>query len=127
MSNDDISESVRPKLIPLLIQRLTRFKDTLPLITLAPELEQILHQSLQAAGSEGAGIEPGLAERMQNSLTEVAQTQELAGQPAILLTSGVLRSTLAKFVKYSIPSLRVLSYQEVPDDKQIRIVSVVGQ
>ena len=82
---------------------------------------------MQAAGSEGAGIEPGLAERMQTSLAEVAQNQELAGQPAILLTSGVLRSTLAKFVKFSIPSLRVLSYQEVPDDKQIRIVSVVGQ
>jgi flagellar biosynthesis protein FlhA len=42
MSNDDISEAVRPKLIPLLIQRLTKFKDTLPLITLAPDLEQMI-------------------------------------------------------------------------------------
>ena len=64
---------------------------------------------------------------MQQSLTEAAQRQELEGQPAILLTSGVLRSTLARFVKNAIPGLRVLSYQEVPDDKQIRIVSAVGQ
>ena len=117
----------RVSLRRMIIQDINGIDSELPVVTLAPELEQILHQSLQAAGSEGAGIEPGLAERMQSSLTEVAQNQELAGQPAILLTSGVLRSTLAKFVKYSIPSLRVISYQEVPDDKQIRIVSVVGQ
>lgn len=117
----------RVSLRRMIIQDINGIDSELPVVTLAPELEQILHQSLQAAGSEGAGIEPGLAERMQTSLTEVAQSQELAGQPAILLTSGVLRSTLAKFVKYSIPSLRVISYQEVPDDKQIRIVSVVGQ
>jgi flagellar biosynthesis protein FlhA len=117
----------RVSLRRMIVQDINGIDSELPVVTLAPELEQILHQSLQAAGSEGAGIEPGLAERMQTSLAEVAQNQELAGQPAILLTSGVLRSTLAKFVKFSIPSLRVLSYQEVPDDKQIRIVSVVGQ
>lgn len=117
----------RVSLRRMIVQDINGIDTELPVVTLAPELEQILHQSLQAAGSEGAGIEPGLAERMQTSLTEVAQNQELAGQAAILLTSGVLRSTLSKFVKYSIPSLRVLSYQEIPDDKQIRIVSVVGQ
>jgi flagellar biosynthesis protein FlhA len=43
------------------------------------------------------------------------------------LTSGILRTVLAKFVKYTIPSLRVISYQEIPDDKQIKIVSAIGQ
>ena len=75
--------------------------------------------SIPAGGwGDGAGIEPGLAERMQRSLVEATQRQELEGQPAVLLTSGILRNTLAKFVKNAIPGLRVLSYQEVPDDKQ---------
>jgi flagellar biosynthesis protein FlhA len=51
----------------------------------------------------------------------------MAGDTPILLTSGILRHVLAKFVKYSIPSLRVISYQEIPDDKQIKIVSAIGQ
>ena len=51
----------------------------------------------------------------------------MEGQPAILLTSGLLRTTLARFVKNTIPGLRVLSYQEIPDDKQIKIISAVGQ
>ena len=53
--------------------------------------------------------------------------QELNGESAVMLTSGILRSVMARFVKYTIPGLRVLSYQEIPDDKQIRIVSVIGQ
>jgi flagellar biosynthesis protein FlhA len=99
----------------------------IPVITLSPELEQMLHQSMQMAGDDGAGIEPGLAERLQQSLTEGSSQQEMAGETPILLTSGILRHVLAKFVKYSIPSLRVISYQEIPDDKQIKIVSAIGQ
>ena len=45
----------------------------------------------------------------------------------MLLTSGVLRNTLSRFVRNAIPNLRILSYQEIPEDKQIRIVSSVGQ
>lgn len=122
-----LTAACRIALRRLIVQEIVGGESTIPVITLAPELERILHQSLQAGGPEGAGIEPGLAERMQQSLTEAAQRQELDGQAAVLLTSGVLRNTLARFVKNAIPGLRVLSYQEIPDDKQIRIVSAVGQ
>ncbi|MCS3455341.1 flagellar biosynthesis protein FlhA [Aeromonas sp. BIGb0405] len=122
-----LTAACRIALRRLIVQEIAGPDPELPVITLAPELERILHQSLQAGGGEGAGIEPGLAERMQRSLLEATQRQELEGQPAVLLTSGILRNTLAKFVKNAIPGLRVLSYQEVPDDKQIRIVSAVGQ
>ncbi len=81
----------------------------------------------EIAGDDGAGIEPGLAERLQQSLNDGVQQQEMSGETPILLTSGILRSVLAKFVKYTIPSLRVISYQEIPDNKQIKIVSAIGQ
>lgn len=122
-----LTAACRIALRRLIVQEVAGAEPIIPVITLAPDLERILHQSLQAGGPEGAGIEPGLAERMQRSLTEATQKQELEGQAAILLTSGVLRTTLARFVKNAIPGLRVLSYQEVPDDKQIRIVCAVGQ
>jgi flagellar biosynthesis protein FlhA len=34
---------------------------------------------------------------------------------------------LSRFLKHAITGLHVLSYQEIPDDKQIRIVSAIGQ
>ena len=124
---DVLTAACRIALRRLIIQEVSGANAELPVITLAPELEQMLHKSMQATGGEGAGLEPGLAERLQQSLTTAASEQELMGQPAILLTSGVLRSTLARFVKFTIPGLRVLSYQEVPDDKRIRIVRSIGR
>ncbi|HDY7705637.1 TPA: flagellar biosynthesis protein FlhA [Vibrio vulnificus] len=123
---DILTAAVRISLKRLIVQEINGIEPELPVITLIPELEQILLQTMQASGGESAGIEPGLAERLQSSLMMATQEQELKGEPAVLLTSGVLRSTLAKFVKNTIPNLRVLSYQEIPDEKQIRIVQAVG-
>ena len=123
---DILTAAVRITLKRLIVQEINGIEPELPVITLIPELEQILHQTMQASGGESTGIEPGLAERLQSSLSQATQEQELKGEPAVLLTSGVLRSTLAKFVKNTIPNLRVLSYQEIPDEKQIRIVQAVG-
>ena len=122
-----LTAATRITLRKFIVQDMVGPAPEVPVITLAPELEQMLHQSMQMAGDDGAGIEPGLAERLQTSLTDGAQQQELAGDTPILLTSGILRTVLAKFVKHTIPGLRVISYQEVPDDKQIRIVSAIGQ
>lgn len=123
---DVLVSAVRIALKRLIIQEINSGSAELPVITLAPDLEQILHKSLQAGGEDGAGIEPGLADRIQQSLSEASQQQELAGEPSVLLTSGMLRPVLSRFLKHAITGLHVLSYQEIPDDKQIRIVSAIG-
>ncbi len=97
---DVLVSAVRIALKRLIVQEINGGLGEIPVITLAPELEQMLHQSLQAGGADGAGIEPGLAERLQGSLNEAAQQQELAGEPAVLLTSGMLRPVLSKFLKH---------------------------
>ncbi|RUO65826.1 flagellar biosynthesis protein FlhA [Pseudidiomarina planktonica] len=128
---DVLTAAVRISLRRLIVQDISGGAAELPVITLAPELEQMLHQSLQAAGNDGnnqsaAGIEPGLAERLQQSLQQAHQQQEMNGEASVLLTSGILRNTMARFARHAANGMRVLSYQEVPDDKQIRIVSSIG-
>lgn len=128
---DVLTAAVRISLRRLIVQEIGGGAAELPVITLAPELEQMLHQSLQAAGNDGhnqsaAGIEPGLAERLQQSLQQAHQQQEMNGEASVLLTSGILRNTMARFARHAANGMRVLSYQEVPDDKQIRIVSSIG-
>nr|WP_278252799.1 flagellar biosynthesis protein FlhA [Alteromonas sp. 5E99-2] len=124
---DVLVSATRIALKKLIVQEVSQGASEVPVITLAPELEQTLHQSLQAGGESGAGIEPGLAERLQSSLQDVCQKQELAGEPAVLLTSGMLRPVLSRFLKNAVSGLHVLSYQEVPEDKQIKIVSAIGK
>ena len=123
---DVLTAACRIALRRFIVQDVAGATPEIPVITLAPELEQMLQQSMQSAGNEGAGIEPGLAERIQTSLAEAHRNQELQGEPSILLTSGMLRSVLSRFVKHSLPGLVILSYQEIPEEKQIKIVSSVG-
>jgi flagellar biosynthesis protein FlhA len=86
-----------------------------------------LQDTIQGVSEGAAGFEPGLAERLQRSLTDSARRQEMAGQPAVLLTSPALRSWLYRLTRHGVASLHVLSYNEIPDDRQVRIVATVGQ
>ena len=109
-----------------IIQHINGMGPEVQVITLDPSLEQILQTSIQAVSEGGAGIEPGLAERMHQSLVESVRRQESAGQPSILLVTPAIRPWLAKLVRHSIPGLQVLAYNEIPDNKQIKVVANIG-
>ncbi|MGX5173506.1 flagellar biosynthesis protein FlhA [Aliikangiella sp. IMCC44653] len=121
-----LTGAVRIALSRLIIQNINGLAQEIPVVTLAPDLEQILQQSLSSGGGDSVGIEPGLADRIQSSLRDVVAQQEAAGQPAVLLTAPALRPSLAKFARFGIKGLHVLSYQEVPDNKQIKVIATVG-
>ncbi len=121
-----LTSTIRVALGRMIVQKINGLASELPVITLAPELEQILLKSIRASDEGGAGIEPGLAERIHRGLAQSSQKQEMAGQPAVLLVSAPLRDLLARFVRHTIPGMHVLAYNEVPDSKQLRIVATVG-
>jgi flagellar biosynthesis protein FlhA len=124
---DILTSAVRASLGRLIIHEISGMQDELPVITLDHELEQLLHKSLQTAGESGVGIEPGLAEQMHASLQESMQKMEMEGQTAVLLVSSYIRPWLSRFVRHSIPGLHVLAYNEIPADRQIKVVSTVGR
>ncbi|MEQ1637513.1 MAG: flagellar biosynthesis protein FlhA [Methylococcales bacterium] len=124
---DILTSAVRASLGRLIVHEINGTGVEIPVITLAPELEQLLHKSLHAAGESGVGIEPGLAEQMHKTLEESTQQMEMDGQVAVLLVSSFLRPWLARFVRNSISGLHVLAYNEIPEDRQIKVVSTVGQ
>jgi len=122
-----LTAAARIALSRMIVQNINAGADEISVITLEPSLEQILLQSTQVSGEEAVGIEPGLAERLQKSLQDVAQKQEIRGATPVLLTAPTLRSMLARFARYGVPNLHVLSYQEIPDSKQVKIIATVGQ
>jgi flagellar biosynthesis protein FlhA len=121
--------AVRAGLSRAIVQSIVGTESELPVITLEPKLEQILLNSIQKAGQgqeDGVLLEPSMAERLQRSLIEAAQRQEMQGQPAILLVAGPVRTMLSRFGRLAVPNLHVLAYQEIPDNKQVTIVATVG-
>ncbi|MBN3563528.1 flagellar biosynthesis protein FlhA [Aliamphritea spongicola] len=121
-----LTAAVRVALNRLIVQNINGSEPELPVITLDPQLEQLLLGSMQQGNNEGLVIEPGMAEQLQTSLTEVAQQQEIAGRPAVLLVAAPVRPLLAKFVRYGEQQISVLSYQEIPENKRVTIIATVG-
>lgn len=124
---DILTSAVRVALGRSIVHEISGIQQELPVITLDSELERLLHKSLQTASEGGVGIEPGLAEQMHRSLEESAQKMEMEGKTPVLLVSSYVRPWLARFVRHSISGLHVLAYNEIPEDRQIRVVSTVGQ
>ncbi|WP_395789730.1 flagellar biosynthesis protein FlhA [Aquimonas sp.] len=118
-----LTAAVRAALGRFIVQEINGLAPELPVYTLAPALERVLQESVSG---NGAALEPGLAERMHQSLLECVKRQEAVGEPAVLLVPGAVRSMIAKLTRTGIPELFVLAYHEVPDDKKLKLVGNVG-
>ncbi|EXI83832.1 MAG: Flagellar biosynthesis protein FlhA [Candidatus Accumulibacter regalis] len=94
-------------------------------MSLDPQLERILLQAV-AGGGDGASIEPGLADTLLREAVAAAQRQEEVGLPTVLLVPGNLRTLLSRFLRRSIPQLKVLAHGEVPENRIIRVTSIIG-
>ncbi len=123
---DELTAAVRAGLGRAIIHETFGGAQELPVMALEPNLEHILMQALATRGDAGAGLEPGLAERLVRETVEAVERQENAGMPAVLLSPPAIRAILARFLRRSAPSLKVLSHAEVPDGKSIRITSLIG-
>ena len=122
-----LQSQVRIALGRQIVQDIVGSGGELPVITLEPDLEQLLQNTLQGQAAGNAALEPGLAERLQSRLTESAQRQESAGEPAVLMVAPALRGALARFTRASVPNLHVLAWNEIPDNRRVRLVAAVGR
>jgi flagellar biosynthesis protein FlhA len=118
---------VRVALGRSIVQGIGGLREELPVITLDATLEQTLQDSMIAAGESGPGFEPGLADRIQQSLADSARRQEAAGEPAVLLVAPKIRPWVARLMRYSTPNLAVLAYNEIPENRRIRVIAAVGR
>ena len=118
-----LTGAARVALSRQIVQEINGLEEELQVLTLAPPLEQVLQNSV-ATGT--AALEPGLAERMHTSLATHAQKQEMSGRVPVLLVPQALRPILSKFTRQTIPALRVLAYNEIPESRRVRIAGAIG-
>jgi flagellar biosynthesis protein FlhA len=120
---DALSAAVRVALGRSIVHSVAGTRPELPVMTLDPELERILNESTKEGGN--VGLEPAIMERLHQSLTEKAQNQEVAGEPAVLLVAPQVRPWMSRMMR-NIRNLHVLAYNEVPDDKRIQMIAAVS-
>ncbi|HMT79711.1 MAG TPA: flagellar biosynthesis protein FlhA [Azonexus sp.] len=122
---DELSTQVRIALGRAIVQQLFPGNSEMQVMSLDPTLERLLSQAV-AGGSENTSFEPGLADTLVRETAAAAERQEGLGLPAVLLVPAGLRVLLSKFLRRTVPQLKVLSHNEVPETRIIKVTSIIG-
>ncbi len=118
---DELTSIARVAMGRMIAQNYAPHGEELAVLTLASELEQMLHATVRRGQGGNVPIEPELAEMLLRTLNEAAQNQSDAGHAAVLVTSPLLRPWLSRVLRARIPGLAVLSYAELPEDMNLRV------
>lgn len=122
---DELATQVRTALGRAIVQQLFPGNNEMQVMSLDPTLERLLSQAV-AGGSENTSFEPGLADTLVRETAAAAQRQESLGLPVVLLVPASLRLLLSRFLRRTISQLKVLSHNEVPENRIIKVTSIIG-
>ena len=123
---NELTSLVRVALGRAIVQQLFPGTNEMSVMSLDTHLERLLMQALQTGGPDGVGFEPGLADTILSQTDLASRHQEQLGLTPVLVVQPPLRLLLARFLRRSLPQLRVLSQNEVPESKIIKVTSLVG-
>jgi flagellar biosynthesis protein FlhA len=122
---DELTTQVRNSLGRAIVQQLFPGSGEMQVMSLDPTLERLLAQAV-AGGSENTSFEPGLADTLVRETAAAAERQESLGLPAVLLVPASLRLLLSRFLRRTVPQLKVLAHNEVPETRIIKVTSIIG-
>ncbi|WP_456375867.1 flagellar biosynthesis protein FlhA [Thiolapillus sp.] len=126
-NTDTLTAMVRRALSRQIFQKISGMSREIKVVTLDPELEHILQQTVQGSQNGGMGMEPGIMDRLMTDIKEIVQEKEMNGETPVLLVSPALRPLLSRLLRGSLPALHVVAYDEVPDNRQIMVTAHVGR
>ncbi len=123
---EEIIELIRPRLGALIIQKLCGMREPLRVMTLEGHLEGLLGQAMRADQSRRHVIEPDLGRRIVEALQSAAQPLIAEAKPFALVVQPAIRLAIRKLVRTCLPDTPVMSFFEVPEDKAVEVVAVIG-
>ena len=127
LSAAEMAEQLRPALAPLLLQQLGSISMPLPLITLDPELEQILIRARQAGDIDGGlVIDNGLASTIVTAIAEAQDKAAGEGKQAVIVVASPLRRAFWTFLRPHINDALVLGINELPETRRVEVIAVIG-
>ncbi|MDE1004931.1 MAG: flagellar biosynthesis protein FlhA [Paraburkholderia fungorum] len=120
----DLTAAVRLALGRAITQQWFPGVGDMQVMGLDSNLERVLSQALSTGANPG--LEPGLAHTLLTETQKAMTRQQNLGLAPVLLVQHALRPMLARFLRRSLPQLKVLSYAEVPDTRNIKVVNLIG-
>jgi len=124
---DVLTEFVRQALSRYIVDQLKSENDTLCVICLDRQLEEIVAESVQLS-EQGSylAIEPGTAQRILNNIRTAMEKFNQTGSLPVLICSPSIRRHVKKFTERFIANLAVLSHNEIPPNIKIQSLGAVS-
>ncbi|MGM0784228.1 MAG: flagellar biosynthesis protein FlhA [Pseudomonadota bacterium] len=119
---NELTALVRIALGRAITQQWFAGQETLNVMGLDAQLEQVLMQAMNGNGA----LEPGLAETLMTQAEQALERHEASGEPPVLVVQHALRPLLARFLRRRLRHLVVMSQAEIPDDRTLRVTTLVG-
>ena len=126
MGPNEMAEALRPALAPLLIQQVAPLGTVLPLMTLTPELEQLMLRTARQSGEEGLILEGTLAQQLMRSINETSEKLSAEGRPSIMVVAPQIRRLFSDFVRSHLPDIIILSFTELPENRRVEVYATIG-
>lgn len=129
-----LAAEVRCALRRQIVSSLFGKKKDMPAFNLSAELENMLLGSLNQARQSGGGkvaldnypIDPQLLSQLQINMPVAREQMKQQHTPPLLLVLPQVRPLLARYARLFAPGLHVLSYNEIPENRDVSIVGTVG-
>jgi flagellar biosynthesis protein FlhA len=129
-----LAAEVRCALRRQIVSGLYGKKKDMPAFNLSGELENMLLGSLNQARQAGGGkvaldnypIDPQLLSQLQLNMPVAREQMKQQHTPPLLLVLPQVRPLLARYARLFAPGLHVLSYNEIPENREVSIVGTVG-
>ena len=119
---NELTALVRVSLGRAIVQQWFAGQETLNVLGLDAQLEQVLVQAMNGNGA----MEPGLAETLMTQAQQALERHESSGEPPVLVVQHSLRAVLSRFLRRRLRHMSVLSQAEIPDDRTLRVTTLVG-
>ena len=125
MSILDMAETIRPALVGLLIQKICPINKELLVITLSPEMEQIIINATKDPNNPNLILDPSFTQNMIKAVAKAYESASSEGDNCILLTSPIIRRTLSSLIRQNIEDLNVLAFTELPETRKIKVLATI--
>lgn len=123
---DVLLTATRVALKGIIVQSLLPDVQDIECAILDPNLEQILLQTLQTQGKDAFVMEPVLADAIRRDVTTFTAERAQLNKKAIVMVCAPLRLLMARFFGQPSQSVHFLSFAEVPDNKNVKVIKSIG-
>jgi flagellar biosynthesis protein FlhA len=122
----ELTELIRPALGAAIVQTLAGLREPVAAIALDPVLENLLAGAVRAAPGSNWPFDPELGQRVGEAITAAAEPLLGEGRRFAVVTTPLVRRALWMLLRVRLPQPVVMSFVEIPDDRTVDVVAVVG-